>query len=727
MATLTTSYQKIADKYIGEVSGSGVSAKSLYLRIYARYSTQDITNNKSTVYYKSTLYVSGSGTYFFTGNTTTKSLSGTGATTQSGSANGDYYLGETKLNEISGTVSHSADGTATVSSSASWSSTPWGVSGSVSASATLPTIPRATTPTLSATTATMGNSITITMNPASSSFKHKLRYRWLSTTTDRTAGLSIGAEFTKQGNTTATFTIPTALADEIPNSNSGKGTIYCYTYNSSGTHIGTKTVSFTANVPSYTPTISSIALAGNNLLSSAYVQGKSTVTVTTTASSSYGASITSYSATVDGKSYTGQKFTTSALTSGSKSAAVTVTDSRGKTASLTSSAITVYAYANPSITEFTLVRNSTTPTTVVATVKGSISAINNKNAKTVKVTLNGVTNTITSSSYTISGTTTFTNVSTDSSFTGVATLTDSYTSASKTVVLPTVAVTMDFHSSGKGVAFGKVAESEGVLDVAWKIKNDSVMTLLGGIGKAIPSSANLNTLDYIVPGNYVCSLNTTAQTLVNSPTSFAFKMTVYNCLSDSADVQTADNIYLVREIVNFDGNMWVQYVRKEKNWFYSSWKTVVDSGNFATYFNSNFASNFSSSFASSFSSSLASTVKDYVVETGTSGIWTYRKWNSGIAECWGIYTMASSCTLAWGSLYYSNKTCPRINYPFTFTSRPQETVSLRLDSYSGWIYADSEGKGMNTTTQTAVYGFLRPATMGETTIRYEFTVIGKWK
>ena len=27
-------------------------------------------------------------------------------------------------------------------------------------------------------------------------------------------------------------------------------------------------------------------------------------------------------------------------------------------------------------------------------------------------------------------------------------------------------------------------------------------------------------------------------------------------------------------------------------------------------------------------------VADYVVAQGTSGIWTYRKWNSGIAECW---------------------------------------------------------------------------------------------
>ena len=26
---------------------------------------------------------------------------------------------------------------------------------------------------------------------------------------------------------------------------------------------------------------------------------------------------------------------------------------------------------------------------------------------------------------------------------------------------------------------------------------------------------------------------------------------------------------------------------------------------------------------------------DYIVEEDTSGNWRYRKWNSGIAECWG--------------------------------------------------------------------------------------------
>ena len=31
------------------------------------------------------------------------------------------------------------------------------------------------------------------------------------------------------------------------------------------------------------------------------------------------------------------------------------------------------------------------------------------------------------------------------------------------------------------------------------------------------------------------------------------------------------------------------------------------------------------------------TLADYVVDQGTSGIWTWRKWNSGISECWGLY------------------------------------------------------------------------------------------
>ena len=38
---------------------------------------------------------------------------------------------------------------------------------------------------------------------------------------------------------------------------------------------------------------------------------------------------------------------------------------------------------------------------------------------------------------------------------------------------------------------------------------------------------------------------------------------------------------------------------------------------------------------------------DYVVEQGTSGVWTYRKWASGVAECWAKITQTVTPGDAW--------------------------------------------------------------------------------
>ncbi len=342
----------------------------------------------------------------------------------------------------------------------------------------LPTIARATNPVLSATTITMGQSINITLTPANSTFKHKLRYDFGSVA-GSASGFSVGAEFTAQGNRTVTFIPPTSLGSQIPNNLSGTGKIICYTYTSSGAHIGTTSVNITLNVPSYTPTITGVTLTGNHLLSAAYVQGKSTVTVNATTQTSYGANIKSITSVIDGKTYSNSKlpFTTSALSSGSKTVKITLVDTRDKSVTVESKAIQVYAYSIPNITEFTLARQSD-GTTVIATVKGSISAINNKNDKTIKVTLNGKTNTITSSSYTISATTTFTGVSTDQTFTAKAIFTDSYVSIERAATLPTVAVTMDFYKDGNGIAMGKVAVEGDLLDVSWKAKFRKLLSII---------------------------------------------------------------------------------------------------------------------------------------------------------------------------------------------------------------------------------------------------------
>lgn len=116
-------------------------------------------------------------------------------------------------------------------------------------------------------------------------------------------------------------------------------------------------------------------------------------------------------------------------------------------------------------------------------------------------------------------------------------------------------------------------------------------------------------------------------------------------------------------------------------------------------------------------------IADYVVEQGTDGIWTYRKWNSGIAELWGTYTGTSVTPTAWGNIYASD-TIPRIDYPFAFTSAPQVQVTPRYAGTGGgfWIYCVGAGY----TTQTPFYGAGR-ANNTAIVPCIDFYVIGRWK
>ena len=78
---------------------------------------------------------------------------------------------------------------------------------------------------------------------------------------------------------------------------------------------------------------------------------------------------------------------------------------------------------------------------------------------------------------------------------------------------------------------------------------------------------------------------------------------------------------------------------------------------------------------------------DYVVEEGTSGSWHYRKWNSGIGECWlsGYNPGSYTCGTTRGSLYSGGNLS--LTFPVTFTSYPAVTgsVSLGTDAYVVWL------------------------------------------
>lgn len=127
-------------------------------------------------------------------------------------------------------------------------------------------------------------------------------------------------------------------------------------------------------------------------------------------------------------------------------------------------------------------------------------------------------------------------------------------------------------------------------------------------------------------------------------------------------------------------------------------------------------------------------IKDYVVAYGTSGIWTYIKWNSGYAECWGTASTTSITTQAFGSGYNFYGSL-RANYPFTFAAVPVETANASLYSSSvssgyGGLTLRSSNQAYNTTSTSSQYDFWRPTSVSTTsgyTLRAQIHVIGRWK
>lgn len=191
-----------------------------------------------------------SGTQSVSGNYTDVTaklyFGGSGYTVSSGTRPGSITIDGTKYNLTAPTVQknrdqtillfqatkrvyHNADGTKSFALTASidlkltLSGTYYGTVTVPTQTYTLDTIPRASQPSLSASSRNFGQSVTIYTNRASSSFTHTLRYAFGSTS----GTIATGA------GTSYSWTIPTNLMNQIPNATSGKITIYCDTYSGS--------------------------------------------------------------------------------------------------------------------------------------------------------------------------------------------------------------------------------------------------------------------------------------------------------------------------------------------------------------------------------------------------------------------------------------------------------------------------------------------------------------
>lgn len=713
MTTLTTNYQLITSKYIGTVSGSGVAAKDLYVRIYAKYTSQNIPNNQSTVLYKSTLYVTGSGTYFYTGSTTTKALNGSGATPISSNAEGNYYLGETTLCEISGVVSHSTSGTADVSMSASWSSSPWGISGTASGTASLPTIPRQATITSAPDFNDEQNPTITYINPAGNAATVSACISFDGSTDN------ISYREISQTGTSYTFNLTDAerniLRNSIPNNNSRTVRFYVRTIINGTSYWSslTKTLTIVNGEPTfnnlgyYDSNSSITSVTGNNLM---IVRNKSNLVVTySEATAKKGASISRYSFTLNGVTKTSSAAGGS-INFGTINSAndlilyANVVDSRGNISQTITKTIDCYDYYAPSFISFDAYRANNdgsvnlNGTRIKWDYNVKYAPVGGKNATTVKIY--GIPTG--SGSATSSGDSV--NADDGNTYNIYAVVSDKFGGSAKSsidVVYGPVRI-LNISPDGSNVSVGRILngyDSDGVFDCRWKIKTGDPVNTLHGFsyrGSNLVNSIDNDTVaNWNNQGNLATTFYTQAGQINEQPSQYGFLLN----LTNGPGGQEAHQIWATQtsgSLLHRGGNY---------NGWSGSWREVLDSSNYTNY---------------------VVIPSDYIVEQGTSGNITYRKWNSGVSEAW-YYEQLDSVPLTtlmtenvYSNTSYNSRGVTLPSGLFATGTIPIATANAYSNGYTCCQVASA------TPTQV-IYRIWSPYSATITGCRISIQIVGRWK
>lgn len=381
-------------------------------------------------------------------------------------------------------VSHNSDGTKSLNCSSIFyvylSST---TSVSASASKTLTTIPRKST--LSVANGTLGTAQTLTITEQASSFVHKLTYSCGSA-----SGYILGSSSATSATLSTNWTPPLSLAQQNTTGASVSVTFTLYTYSGS-TLVGSNTYTKTFSIPSSEKPSVSVAVSdpmGYAGTYGAYVQGLSKLNIAITASGSQGSTIKSYKTEADGKTYTASGTITTGVVAGTGTLTikVTVTDSRGRTATA-STTISVLAYEPPKISALSAYRcdanGNASSSGVYLAVKFSatITSLNSKNtaAYTIKYKKSSATSYTTKTlsdfagKYSVSNGIYVFSAETASSYDITLTVNDAFKSVVKNAAGSSEKKLWSLlKKAGEivGIAIGKIAELEGVLDVDMVIR-----------------------------------------------------------------------------------------------------------------------------------------------------------------------------------------------------------------------------------------------------------------
>lgn len=390
---------------IGQVYGYDQNGTSYHMRMDIWLDSQSIALNQSYLHVDVSAIAAG-GRYDTDVRAWYGTVSAVSTATGSGGASGNAapnFSGGSFGLGSSGTITitHKSDGTAQITGVVGWAATipgGWFDSGfyGTGGAWSLPTIPRATTPELSASSCEAGASINIVLTPATSGFHHRVKWG-MGSLANKNAGLSGGSGSaggtdgtngywqTATGTRTVAFSVPIDVLKQMINSATGTLVITVDTYNSS-TLIGTKTVNLTITVPSSAyPTITSVSAVEATTspdiasLVGAFVQSFSKLKLTGSgASGKYDATIPTVQFQVrdstpttlfDSGEVAASTLTSGAVTSvltmsGTLTIRVRVKDSRGYWSNWATNTVTVLAYGLPQFVD--------TPTVERAANRGSV-------------------------------------------------------------------------------------------------------------------------------------------------------------------------------------------------------------------------------------------------------------------------------------------------------------------------------------------------------------------
>ncbi len=404
-------------------------------------------------------------------------------------------------------VAHANDGSLSCGISSTWScgltySGTYYASMSVSGTLTGDKIPRASSISSLSTNVEINgtNSLSVGISRAVSSYTHTVKFVF-GTKSRTTTGVDTGTS----------FVIPMDWLEAIPNAAAGIGSCTVTTYSGS-TAVGSVSKNFTLLCPSFVaPTMEEPAVTRiNNTVPSAwgvYLQNVSGVKLQAVgAAGVYGSTIKAYRITCAGYTADAASLLVNKIPqSGELAFTVTATDTRGRSVTKTGE-ITVRPYTAPTVSGLTLFRCNSSgnrlETGTYVSVKADISyTVIGENALTVtcQVMDSGViyTESLLNSTPKVIGP-----ISTDRAYQIKISASDLFSSGERYSMISSTRYYMHFKKGGgRGIAFGKAAEHDGVMEIAddmelW-YKGVELIDLIYPIGSIFMSTASAN------PGAYL--------------------------------------------------------------------------------------------------------------------------------------------------------------------------------------------------------------------------------